>query len=438
MKLIILHLVSKSVIFATGLNELNPTTLREVAQYLHPVETQVLSSSSKGLNGWSRKLVLNKVRNSEHLDRESSWKLVSSLIAEVETHFSDVPIYPITLTFNQDDVPSLKELDVVSFIRRVQTVVFEGSQRMVISASHSETTIGSSEWHYGMSDPNVWVWEQPTSLSGILSSETITAVNTLDLKENSADLVMELSWFVSGGDINWTTMKKSRVRSVKREGVYAEEILLNQKLRNIQTLKLSEFDRSVLVNVSVLANLENLESLDLCQTKVVDISALAQLTTLKTLTLYRAELLDISTFPELKDLESLDLSWTKVVDVSALAKVTNLKALDLAGAKLLDISTLPELKNLESLNMSWTKVLDVSAFAKLPNLKSLKLSDTNVVDVSALAKLTKLESLCLAWTKVVDVSSLAELTNLKSLTLRQTNVDVSALKQKLPKLEVIQ
>jgi hypothetical protein len=57
------------------------------------------------------KLLLNKVKNSEHLDRDLSWKLVSSLRAEVEELFSDVSIYPITLTFHQDDVPLLKELE---------------------------------------------------------------------------------------------------------------------------------------------------------------------------------------------------------------------------------------------------------------------------------------------------------------------------------------
>jgi hypothetical protein len=43
------------------LNELSPTTLREIAEYLQPVETQALSSYSRRLNGWSRKLVLKQI-----------------------------------------------------------------------------------------------------------------------------------------------------------------------------------------------------------------------------------------------------------------------------------------------------------------------------------------------------------------------------------------
>jgi hypothetical protein len=92
-------LLLSQCIFATGLNELNPTTHREVAKYLNTVDTKALSSSCRLLNVLSRKYVLKKVKNSEHLNRiliDSSWKLVSSLRADVEEHFSDVSIYPIT------------------------------------------------------------------------------------------------------------------------------------------------------------------------------------------------------------------------------------------------------------------------------------------------------------------------------------------------------
>jgi hypothetical protein len=353
----ILLLLSRSI-FATGLNELSPTTLRDVAKYLHPVGTQALSSSSKGLNGWSRKLVLNKVKNFEHLDCDSSWKLVSSLIAEVAEHFSDVAIYPMTLTFHQDDVPLLKELDVLSFLRRVQTVVFEGDERMVIEAKHSQSEIadirhggatqsdieisddvpshilprldifnfirrvqsvlfdtgyfqwlgsadvcnGASIWSMEMYDPKaaVWAWNQPHFLFEVLESHTVTAVKSLCFSTfapfyDTADLVVELAWSVTAGDMNWTATKTCPVHDVQLEGISAEEILLNQKLRFIQALKLTEFDRSVLANVFVLAHLKNLESLSLFDTNVVDVSALAKLTNLKSLDVSCAELLDVPT-----------------------------------------------------------------------------------------------------------------------------------------------
>jgi Leucine-rich repeat (LRR) protein len=140
---------------------------------------------------------------------------------------------------------------------------------------------------------------------------------------------------VTGGDLNWTATKTFRPTVLQREGISAEEIFLNPKLRNIQTLNLIEFDRSVLVDILVLANLE---SLILSSTNVVDVSALAQLTNLKLLGLPGAKFLNVSTLAQLKNVEYLDLSSTSVVDVSALAKFTNLKELNLDETRVKNIS----------------------------------------------------------------------------------------------------
>jgi Leucine-rich repeat (LRR) protein len=75
-----------------------------------------------------------------------------------------------------------------------------------------------------------------------------------------------------------------------------------------------------LVNISVLANLKNLNYLDLSLTEIVDVSALAKLTNLK----------------------ALALSYTKVVDVSALVNLTNLKLLYLNGRNV-DVSALTKM-----------------------------------------------------------------------------------------------
>ncbi len=223
-------------------------------------------------------------------------------ISQVKEIYKNDPMYLLTLTFHQADLPSLKKLDVFSFISRVQTVVFEGAERLVIEATHSGTS-GSTAWLDGMSDPNVWTWNQPTSVRDVLLSDTVTAVNSLKLKEETADLVIDLSWSITGGDMNWTVTKTTRLESVQREGISAEEIFLNQKLRNIQTLK---FDRSVLVNLSALAILTNLESLDLSLTNVVDVSALAKLTNLNWLTLRDTLVDNISALAELTKLKTLD------------------------------------------------------------------------------------------------------------------------------------
>ena len=197
-----------------------------------------------------------------------------------------------------------------------------------------------------------------------------------------------------------------------------------------------EWRENPISNVSPLASLTNLESLDLGSTAVSDVSALAGLTNLEKLDLRSTAVSDVSALAGLTNLEWLDLAGTDVSDVSALAGLTNLKTLDLAVTfDVSDVSALANLTNLEALDLFATAVSDVSALAGLTNLKTLDLSSTDVSDVSALASLTKLEILTISRTAVSDVSALAHLTKLKTLDLSQTGVsDVSALAH-LTKLE---
>jgi hypothetical protein len=313
--------------------------------------------SSKDL---SHSFIIHALETSKNaFSRPHSLQIVRSadLIKKIEEKYGNRQIYPVTLTFHQDDVPSLLELEVFRFIRRVQTVVLEGEEPMVIEAKHSESGTSEPQWGlyiYGMYHPNFLAWNQPSSLRDVLQSHPVKEVKTLELWEETADLVIELSGSVSAGDMSWTVTKTSRLHKVQRAGISAEEILMNHKLTNIQTLTLTEFDRSVLLDVSVLAQLENLESLNLTLTDFVDISALAQLTQLKSLHLSGAGVVDVSALAQLTSLESLNLSGTRVVDVSALAQLTNLKSLNLSGTRVVDLSALENLINLK-LDFHWTE-----------------------------------------------------------------------------------
>ena len=107
----------------------------------------------------------------------------------------------------------------------------------------------------------------------------------------------------------------------------------------------------------------------------------------------RNKLKDISPLANLTQLERLNLDTTDVSDISALARLTNLKELDLDGTNVSDISALAKLTNLEKLYLEGTDVSDISALARLTNLKELDLSGTDVSDISPLARLTNLKEL---------------------------------------------
>ncbi|MBD1872113.1 leucine-rich repeat domain-containing protein [Nodosilinea sp. FACHB-131] len=199
-------------------------------------------------------------------------------------------------------------------------------------------------------------------------------------------------------------------------------------LANLTNLTSLSLRYTQVSDVSALANLTNLTSLKLGSTRVSDASALANLINLTSLDLWYTWVRDVSALANLTNLTSLDLCYTQVSDVSALVNLTNLTSLDLGSTQVSDVSALVNLTNLTSLSLGETQVSDVSALANLTNLTSLSLGETQVSDVSALANLTNLTSLQLWATQVSDVSALANLTSLTSLNLRSTQVsDVTAL-----------
>jgi Leucine-rich repeat (LRR) protein len=442
-----------------------PLDLTSITGFVHPEAQYIFKNlSSKDLN---HRFIIQALKTSNpHFSRAESLQIICSadLRRKVVDKYANLSIYPITLTFHPDDVSS--NLDVFNFIRRVQTVIFEGHtmEQFVIEAKESEDTVhDDTQWSIGMYDPNAafWAWKQPISVMEVLESDTVTAVNSIHLRAMGADLVIELSGSVTEGDLNWTATRNYKLKGLLRAGLTSKEILLNRKLRNLQNVVLTE-NRSVLDEISVLAQLEKLESLELYATEVADLSSVAQLSSLKSLDLGHTKVVDVSMLAKLVNLESLDLSYTDVADVSALAQLKNLKSLDLLRTKVVDVSALAQLTNLDSLNLSRTSVIDVSALAQLTNLKSLYLSGskllevgtlrefkylasldlgkTNVLAVSALAQLTNLESLNLTDTKVENILALENLTNLKELDLSGTKVSdfaVLGLTNKLSNLKVI-
>ena len=86
------------------------------------------------------------------------------------------------------------------------------------------------------------------------------------------------------------------------------------------------------------------------------------------------EVSNVSPLAKLTELRTLDLTNTQVSDVSALAKLTKLKSLDLNYTQVRDVSPLAKLTNLEKLYFHNTQVSDLTPLAKLTKLLLLRFS----------------------------------------------------------------
>lgn len=120
----------------------------------------------------------------------------------------------------------------------------------------------------------------------------------------------------------------------------------------------------------------------------VDISALAGMTKMTTLQLRCINVSDISALENMKDLERLLLAGTnRLNDLSPLANCTKLLTVDMPSNSITDISVLAGLTELQEVLLNDNFVSDVTPLAGLTNLTMLKLGDNPIKDYSSLANI---------------------------------------------------
>jgi internalin A len=120
-----------------------------------------------------------------------------------------------------------------------------------------------------------------------------------------------------------------------------------------------------------------------------DVSLLAPLTGLRTLQIYINRVSDITPLAKMTQMERLDLEHTKVQDITPLAKMTSLTQLQLDDTPVNDITPLAGLTKLERLSLRNTKVTDLSPLKNLTSLRSLAIEGSPIADVNALSALEK-------------------------------------------------
>ncbi|MGE0173383.1 MAG: leucine-rich repeat domain-containing protein [Oligoflexales bacterium] len=176
---------------------------------------------------------------------------------------------------------------------------------------------------------------------------------------------------------------------------------LDSKLNAIEYLSLP---RQTVTDLSFIAPLVNLESIDIALNNITDFKFLRNMAKLRML-----------------DLENDAYGGPTVYDFSAFADLTELVQLNLYGAvHSNDLTPLRNLKKLRWLDLraSGEGLSDISGLAGLTNLKELQLEDHNVKDLSPIATLTGLEKLIIETNEIHrDIEMLEPLQNLTQLEL---------------------
>jgi len=156
---------------------------------------------------------------------------------------------------------------------------------------------------------------------------------------------------------------------VEKDQPYIHNLTALQYFKNLTYLGLgyavqNANDPLLPVDITPLAGLTRLESLQMGGVVIDDLSALSGLQNLMSLTVFNGEQpLDLSPLAQLTNLEALTLRNNQIVDVSALSGLVKLRYLDLEGNQISDVTPLAGLTELNRLFLSGNPISDYSALA---------------------------------------------------------------------------
>ncbi|MDF2988994.1 MAG: chitinase [Eubacterium sp.] len=110
---------------------------------------------------------------------------------------------------------------------------------------------------------------------------------------------------------------------------------------------------------------------------------------------------------KLNNLEYLDLANTKITNIAHLANLKNLRVLYLQRNSISDITPLKGLTKMEVLSLNGNRISNISPVAALTSLTELYIRDNRISDYSPLANLKKLNILYLAGNKSTNYGKLS-------------------------------
>jgi Leucine-rich repeat (LRR) protein len=205
-------------------------------------------------------------------------------------------------------------------------------------------------------------------------------------------------------------------------------------LTSLQTLNLFN---TVISDLAPLSGMSALQTLDISRTKITGLAPLSCLTSLQTLSLNGTKISDFAPLASLTTLQILNVSYTKITDLAPLSCLAALQVLSVAGTKISNFAALVDLPTLQILNVGFTKISDLTPLVSLTAMQTLIASHTEIFDLAPLADLTELQTLSLNGTEISDLAPLSGLTALKTLDVSFTKIaDLTPLAS-LPALQLL-
>ncbi len=141
------------------------------------------------------------------------------------------------------------------------------------------------------------------------------------------------------------------------------------------------------------------------------------------ITLAGRNIVDISPLAQMEQLDTLDLSDNSITDVSPISGLPYLCILYLDGNDISDITALAQLKTLYSLRLPDNKISDLTPLTAHTKIMFLDVTGNQIADITPLANMTELTELFLGGNQITDISVLADLPALEFVDLTGNPID---------------
>jgi hypothetical protein len=145
----------------------------------------------------------------------------------------------------------------------------------------------------------------------------------------------------------------------------------------------------------------------------------------------------IQCIQNLTNLETIDIPESKIIDLSPLENLHRLKGLFLSGNNIKNIQVLANLKAIEQLYLDQNSVKDITPIEELSKLRVLNLNYNNITDIKAVRNLTKLTHLFLAHNSIQTIEYLSELNKIVDLNLSNNKISNPHPIKKLKQLKIL-
>lgn len=248
-----------------------------------------------------------------------------------------------------------------------------------------------------------YVQEQLNKTGRTLRTDDLWGITELAVPEAVAEL-SDLIYFTG-------------LESLTVHGYAGDDYSFLMEMPKLKNLDLSDCSMSA-SGLEAISTCLKLETLNLSDCGISNISALSALTNLQVLQIDDNSINDLSALSKLTALEELHICRNAVTSLTALSELTKLRILDVSLNSVDSISALSKCTSLSELNVSENKLANIDAVSSLVSLTVLNASKNSIEEIKGLEKCTKLEVFNLSDNKLVEIDGLTNI-----LTLTEINID---------------